>query len=296
MTKKKLCERIMARVFCHGSGGGNPVTIFANFASDSTPLAPSLREELARSCEWESVFVTANKPRAQPMMAFFMPTGEQVSFCAHAAIGGSTELFASISDEEKVVDRVSFGAIPMEDDAGEQLNVYYASNNRKGMFSLAMEVPWIETVLKSDGEARLKAMLLEHHGVEMPFHTRKNKCINNLHFSIRQLREIKRWCKWNMTFFRPRGLPAIHKTTKQIATRSIRRGSISMPGIQKTRELGFVYVLLDIACHGTLFVFLEMIAHKYKTTVRYDSTAPISSSLGLFRRPGDGYCSCCFSL
>lgn len=41
--------------------------------------------DLAKTCAWESVVVN---PRTR-QMAFFMPTGEQVSFCAHAAMGGA---------------------------------------------------------------------------------------------------------------------------------------------------------------------------------------------------------------
>ena len=79
-------EKIEARVFCLGTEGGNPVTIF----SSTRPLSGTLQQDLARSCEWESVMVgTETSSSSSPTMAFFMPSGEEVSFCAHAAIGGA---------------------------------------------------------------------------------------------------------------------------------------------------------------------------------------------------------------
>ncbi len=78
-------QKIDARVFCLGNKGGNPVTIFASPKS----LSGSLQKELAESCEWESVMVGTETSSSFPTMAFYMPSGEEVSFCAHAAIGGA---------------------------------------------------------------------------------------------------------------------------------------------------------------------------------------------------------------
>ena len=78
-------QKIDARVFCLGNKGGNPVTIFAS----PKPLPGSLQKELAESCDWESVMVGTESSSSFPTMAFFMPSGEEVSFCAHAAIGGA---------------------------------------------------------------------------------------------------------------------------------------------------------------------------------------------------------------
>lgn len=74
----QIIHKISARVFCQWKGtGGNPVTVF---------LGENLiGSELAKTCAWESVMVDPRKKQ----MAFFMPTGEQVSFCAHAAMGGA---------------------------------------------------------------------------------------------------------------------------------------------------------------------------------------------------------------
>jgi hypothetical protein len=104
-------EKITARVFCLGGDGGNPVTIFAS----QHTLPGSVQRSLAKTCQWESVVLTTNDDISSnntaapdnadtasmasssmsssssspslPSMAFFMPSGEEVSFCAHAAIG-----------------------------------------------------------------------------------------------------------------------------------------------------------------------------------------------------------------
>jgi PhzF family phenazine biosynthesis protein len=87
MTTRTLIERVTARVFCHGPGGGNPVTVFAS----QVPLSASTQERLAQACEWESVMISSpNKVDNTPRMSFYMPSGEEVSFCAHAALGGAS--------------------------------------------------------------------------------------------------------------------------------------------------------------------------------------------------------------
>lgn len=74
----QLVHKISARVFCQWKGtGGNPVTVFMG--------ENLIGSELAKTCAWESVVVDPRKKQ----MSFFMPTGEQVSFCAHAAMGGA---------------------------------------------------------------------------------------------------------------------------------------------------------------------------------------------------------------
>lgn len=103
MATRKAVERISARVFCHGPGGGNPVTVFASLL----PLSSSTQARLAQECEWESVMVATqsnlsssldsdinnnNESRPPAEMAFYMPSGEEVSFCAHAALGGAYAL------------------------------------------------------------------------------------------------------------------------------------------------------------------------------------------------------------
>lgn len=90
-------EKVTARVFCQLSGGGNPVTIFNSSAGC---LSEATQQRLAKSCDWESVMVSRSRSIggndssafSDNEMAFYMPTGEQVSFCAHAAMGGAFDL------------------------------------------------------------------------------------------------------------------------------------------------------------------------------------------------------------
>ena len=57
MTRKRIIERISARVFCHlEQNGGNPVTIF----NSSTKLNKLTHQKLAKDCQWESVIIHNN--------------------------------------------------------------------------------------------------------------------------------------------------------------------------------------------------------------------------------------------
>ncbi|KAL3797502.1 hypothetical protein HJC23_009866 [Cyclotella cryptica] len=77
--------------------GGNPVTVFYpvigdNDSSKSVSLALSSKEcsTLAKSCSWESIIIgAATDSNSSHTFRFFMPSGEEVSFCGHAAIGAS---------------------------------------------------------------------------------------------------------------------------------------------------------------------------------------------------------------
>lgn len=89
MGRRIAVEKVVARVFGHPShaNGGNPVTIFL----PQSPLIQSTQEALAKECSWESVMVEplASENKGNHKMAFFMPSGLEVSFCAHAAMGGA---------------------------------------------------------------------------------------------------------------------------------------------------------------------------------------------------------------
>ena len=76
---------------CSQRDGGNPVTIFYPFGNDKSAVSLSGQERiaLARSCAWESVMVEPHNDPKVHSFRFFMPSGEEVSFCGHAAIGAS---------------------------------------------------------------------------------------------------------------------------------------------------------------------------------------------------------------
>jgi PhzF family phenazine biosynthesis protein len=76
-------QKVTARVFSATKDGGNPVTIFY---SQNFVLEKNLQKSLAQKCEWESVHISSPDV-GWPRLHFFLPSGEEVSFCAHAAIG-----------------------------------------------------------------------------------------------------------------------------------------------------------------------------------------------------------------
>ena len=103
---RSTITRILARAFTHptASGGGNPVTVFLSTASPTDLLPPTTRSNLAKSCEWESVIAHVPPPAASeqgqiPILSFYMPSGEEVNFCAHAAIGAAA-VIASEDDKD----------------------------------------------------------------------------------------------------------------------------------------------------------------------------------------------------
>ena len=73
--------------------GGNPVTIFYPLHDDryeANTLTSTERTELAKSCAWESIIIEPHNDSSETQVfRFFMPSGEEVSFCGHAAIGAS---------------------------------------------------------------------------------------------------------------------------------------------------------------------------------------------------------------
>ena len=108
----RTVTRVSARAFVHPkvAGGGNPLTLFlarpSSSPSDSDTLTlPDVRSRLAQSCEWESVIAhlpsaSAGEEGQRPVLSFHMPSGEEVSFCAHAALGAASVLGQEASDDE----------------------------------------------------------------------------------------------------------------------------------------------------------------------------------------------------
>jgi predicted PhzF superfamily epimerase YddE/YHI9 len=141
-------QKVTARVFCQLSGrGGNPVSVFygANLDSDIQ------REELAKSCQWESVFMSSK-------LFFHMPTGEQVSFCAHAAMGSAFVRYNKIGDYDETAPLVTA-------DCGDQAGSAYDCIVHEGdIVSLIMKSTWIESTVPNS--PLLHRMLREFHGVK----------------------------------------------------------------------------------------------------------------------------------
>lgn len=90
---------VAARAFTyHGKkGGGNPVTVFLN----EEALSLKKRKNLATSCSWESVVISLAN-RSLPKLHFYMPSGEEVSYCAHAAMGASYVISKTLGGSSSV--------------------------------------------------------------------------------------------------------------------------------------------------------------------------------------------------
>jgi len=101
--RKQWVEKISARVFCpEESGiGGNPVTVFVPLENDDLYMSKSTQKKLAQSCAWESVMVSNSSSYSShnSTLSFFMPTGQEVSFCAHAAMAGAIRVATDLDDE-----------------------------------------------------------------------------------------------------------------------------------------------------------------------------------------------------
>jgi trans-2,3-dihydro-3-hydroxyanthranilate isomerase len=81
-----LLQKLTARVFGAAAGvGGNPVTIF------SGAIPSNLEQSLAKSCNWECVLIgKLNR------LKFFAPSGNELEFCAHAAMGAAYAIHKSV--------------------------------------------------------------------------------------------------------------------------------------------------------------------------------------------------------
>jgi PhzF family phenazine biosynthesis protein len=86
-----VLRKLTARVFGAAPGlGGNPLTIFAPTADvASTGIPAALEKSLAKSCEWESVFIHGTPSADDVRLKFFAPSGVELSLCVHAAMGAS---------------------------------------------------------------------------------------------------------------------------------------------------------------------------------------------------------------
>jgi predicted PhzF superfamily epimerase YddE/YHI9 len=142
-------QKVTSRVFCQLTGrGGNPVSVFYGADLDNNVQ----REALAKTCEWESVFMSSK-------LYFHMPTGEQVSFCAHAAMGGAFVRYKTGQYQDKQAAMVTA-------DCGDQVgSIYKTIVHDDDIVSLHMETTWIEK--RVPNIPLLHRMLREFHGVKV---------------------------------------------------------------------------------------------------------------------------------
>lgn len=97
-----LLKKVSARVFTSpGGAGGNPITVYLAKA----PLAKAIQARLAQDTEWESV-ICATSSGSTPKMDFYLPSGESVTFCAHAAMGAVHSIVRA--DETRANSKHSF--------------------------------------------------------------------------------------------------------------------------------------------------------------------------------------------
>ena len=130
MSIARRVKCVSARAFTHPTkkGGGNPVDIFM----PSSTITSNERIKIAKSCSWESIVID-NTNSDIPKFHFYMPSGEEVSFCGHAAIGACSFLANehSIIEESNnnVLLQQSTGSISFETAIeGLQYNAHISKN------------------------------------------------------------------------------------------------------------------------------------------------------------------------
>ena len=180
-TTRQLVERIKARVFCcQGTGGGNPVTVF----SSPSCLKPKTQQQLAMGCEWESVMVARNDANSSdstttlPEMAFYMPSGDQVSFCGHAAMGGAfavapstllewtfqtAQMQQTLNQQQEESSKIYKVSLPCRDSGDE---------STKNLATLHMDAEFTEQ--RVSHPPALHRLLREHLGLASSHLTSKN--------------------------------------------------------------------------------------------------------------------------
>ena len=147
-------RQVTARVFCQAGGaGGNPVTIFAA----PTALPKAVQTKLAQQCEWESVMVDTT----QKQLSFYMPTGEEVNFCAHAAMGGVRHLYDAHASQQCLDQPLAF-TTAMDPHQTKNMGTVHA--NEHHMVSLDLRQPWSITAVPHPPS--LRRLLREVCGLE----------------------------------------------------------------------------------------------------------------------------------
>ena len=199
-STKRWVEKIQARVFCPETEGlgGNPVTIFApldieedenNDTNNDDPtiniLSPEIQAQLARTCSWESVMVnpiltttnssnsttTSSNPTTK-QLSFYMPTGQEVSFCAHAAMAGAIRVADELEQETALHCRML-----MDEDDTNKNNKNTSQSSSSPSYSATVHADDIVTLHISDAPytqtpvsepALLYRILREHCHLQLP--------------------------------------------------------------------------------------------------------------------------------
>jgi len=123
-------EKIQVRVFAESSIsslGGNPLTIF--LCDNSATTNDEAHSNLAKTCPWESVMIqNINHAFVHPEIAFYLPSGQSISYCAHAAMGAVAYIAQSKN--------ISCGQIEykccsggIDDDNNQQIQIAFVDSN-----------------------------------------------------------------------------------------------------------------------------------------------------------------------
>mmetsp|Transcript_7806 Transcript_7806/g.11333 ORF Transcript_7806/g.11333 Transcript_7806/m.11333 type:complete len:315 (-) Transcript_7806:154-1098(-) len=117
-------QKLTTRVFVGGSKhGGNPLTIF--WGSADATITPSIETSLAQSCGWESVLIRSSSSSAAKLK-FFVPSGKELSFCLHAAMGAAYALARQQPPKANTTAKEVFLDICTSDDKNGSNNSYKA--------------------------------------------------------------------------------------------------------------------------------------------------------------------------
>lgn len=152
-----LLKKVTARVFTSlGGAGGNPVTVFLSKA----PLAHAIQTQLAQECEWESVVAVAAQS-STPKLSFFMPSGEEVNFCAHAAMGAVHSIVRMDETRAASKHKVSFetstdtqqtATIDQDDTVGLHMNTKFSENpiDKEAIIEDLLDMVQLDTTVLSN--------------------------------------------------------------------------------------------------------------------------------------------------
>jgi hypothetical protein len=83
--RRVVCVTARAFISPRNKCGGNPVNIFLV----SGPTTSDERTKLARTCSWESIVIENENEHTigtLPTFHFYMPSGDEVSFCCREFI------------------------------------------------------------------------------------------------------------------------------------------------------------------------------------------------------------------